>query len=1160
MSPSLRLDDAQAIFKDYFEKNGEILSSEPLTSEAVQGISGGLRSLTLSIQGTITAIIGIVLPENNVLSQGLIQYSSRRARARKAKYLVLCNLRETFLTDVIPSDQGKPDLLKQYTPIQTVSIQSEEHFSQFEKLELNNLIERIAKDLLELHQVGYLDLVIPDADFFVERLTRSVNTLKPLVSQALQTELIVDIAFAKELEQWAGPQGIPADLRSPAFADAVVRQAIYRLLGKIIFYQSLRRTAPQLPEINLQNADTSEVMPRLLRCFAEAHKIDYHAVFREDVLDRLPFPSTASNELRDLVDDLNTRDFSHLPQDVIGAVFERLIPPEDRHALGQFFTPEPLVDLIIGFCVKHPDDHVLDPTCGTGTFLIRAYDRLRTQFGVHDHNNLLSQLWGVDIAPFPAELATINLFRQQVGVTGNFPRIVLKDFFEITPGSIQQFPPLKADSSTPSLVDEPIPSFDAIVGNFPYISADRIPISKRNNIIYHRLREEWFDRYPRGFDFRDSKTKKEYQQARENQLQLSAYGQAAIPRIDTFSDLYAYLFWHTAAFLKPGGRMGIVTSNAWLDVGFGQSLQRFFLDNFKIIAILESRCEPWFDQAAVNTVVTILERCEDKSEIDQNAVRFISIKQPLRNLIHWDMHSDGINRWLGIQALVKQVESIDQASDDCLYPYLTEFDWMRCRSIKQDVLRSQIEISGKTAKWGLNLRSPRILFELKKHYPEKLAFLREVAPPAFGSKTGINEFYHLSESDLLTWKIENQFLFPLLKSPSDSSSILIDQNGLKLKVFVCRLSKDQLRANGYSNALKYIEWGERQKFQSGVQAGLTWPNGAEVRQRKPGWYSLPEYRSYPGQIFISMAYGDRYITKYSASPLIADNRLYFLSPVDGIKPELVAAVMNSTITFLLIESIGRVSLGDGALELKVEDARDYLQIPDIRQFTQESCKAILAAFQPLLDRSIGPVIDEIKQRDRQLLDRAVLEAMGLKPEKWLPEIYVGITQLVEARVNIGKMRGLSRRGKKQKAAQTVAEEVIQDIIPNGLRRFPDDFLSQEAIKDTFHEVSLLPEPYHYKGFFFGKVELATESGQQYYAANLHEARYILYAQAAGRTVARLPNKMVEVTRTANNYAAYLRSLRQQLFEAYNRRTLDSNAAERFVQEVWKQYQLPTLEE
>jgi type I restriction enzyme M protein len=102
--------------------------------------------------------------------------------------------------------------------------------------------------------------------------------------------------------------------------------------------------------------------------------------------------------------------------------------------------------------------------------------------------------------------------------------------------------------------------------------------------------------------------------------------------------------------------MGIVTSNAWLDVGFGYGLQRFLLDNFKIIAILESRCEPWFEQAAVNTVVTILERCESAEERDAYPTHFVKIKVPLAELIPWDLYHNALNRWMGINQIVQKIE------------------------------------------------------------------------------------------------------------------------------------------------------------------------------------------------------------------------------------------------------------------------------------------------------------------------------------------------------------------------------------------------------------------------------------------------------------------------------------------------------------------------
>jgi len=690
MQPDPRLEETFIIFQERLGTAAHLglSADEPFASDDPVGVGGPLRALTLRVQGTAFALLGLTVPTIAVDKAGLIEYLARRARARRIPYLIVSNLRDARLLPVPARPGDAPDSLKRYSPLYQIATGAGGSLSPPERISLADRADEIAADLAALHRDGSLDLVIPDADFFVGRLTRAVNVLKPAVKQALRTKLGMDPAFGQELGEWAVRQGIPADLRSDDFIEAVVRQAIYRLLGKIIFYQSLRRAAPHLPSMDLSGLDTGQVLPRLRDCFAAAHKIDYHAVFREDVVDRLPFPAAASAELRDLVSDLNTRDFAHLPQDVVGAVFERLIPPEDRHALGQYFTPEPLVDLIVTFCVRNPDDAVLDPTCGTGTFLIRAYDRLRTRLGVHDHSRLLSQLWGVDIAPFPAELATINLFRQRVDDPGNFPRILNQDFFAIVPGGTYRFPPLKSPNfpATPPVgrrspdraplgggretlpnngkgegwIDEPIPTFDAIVGNFPYISADRIEraVKGYRQIVARRLTQDWFRAYPDGFTFKRKADEKQHRLARQNGLDLDAFLEKASPIISTYADLYVSLFWHAAAFLKEGGRMGIVTSNAWLDVGYGYALQRFLLDHFKIVAILESRCEPWFLQAAVNTVVTIVERCSDPAERDAHPARFVKVKRPLAELIPWDLRLDALNRWTGLDGLVGRIEAV----------------------------------------------------------------------------------------------------------------------------------------------------------------------------------------------------------------------------------------------------------------------------------------------------------------------------------------------------------------------------------------------------------------------------------------------------------------------------------------------------------------------
>jgi type I restriction enzyme M protein len=1178
MQPDPHLDAAFAIFRDRLgiAAHLNLSADEPFASDNPPGVGGPLRALALHIQGEPLALLGLTTPAVAVDKAGLIAYLARRARARRIPYLLVSNLREAWLLPVSAHPGDLPDPLKRYAPLYQIAPGVSDDLFPPERVALASRADEIAADLATLHRDGSLDLVIPDADFFVERLTRAVAILKPAVKQALRTKLGMDPAFGQELGAWAVRQGIPANLRSDEFVEAVVRQAIYRLLGKIIFYQSLHRAAPQLPPMELSGLDTGQVLPRLRACFAAAHKIDYHAVFREDVVDRLPFPAQASAELRDLVGDLNTRDFAHLPQDVVGAVFEQLIPPEDRHALGQYFTPEPLVDLIVAFCIKNPDDTVLDPTCGTGTFLIRAYDRLRTRLGVHDHGRLLGQLWGVDVAPFPAELATINLFRQRVDDPGNFPRILNEDFFEVIPGGSYRFPPLKAPApllaSPPSVppacggdrggedwVDEPIPAFAAIVGNFPYISADRVErtVKGYRHTVACRLAQDWFLTYPDGFTFKRKSDDKEHRLARQNGLKLEPFLEKAGPIISTYADLYVSLFWHAAAFLQQGGRMGIVTSNAWLDVGYGYALQRFTLDHFKIVAILESRCEPWFQQAAVNTVVTIVERCADPVKRDAHPARFVKVKRPLAELIPWDPRLDALKRWTGLDGLVRWIEETWFLGKTGFLSH--EDDDFGIRAVRQGDLRAQVQAAGQTIKWGPYLRAPDVYFDLLREAGDKLALLRDVAPPARGGTTRINEFFYVDEETIQRWDIAPEFCWPLIKSPSETNAIHINPDELRLKVFVCRNTKDELRAEGKLGTLRYIEWGEQQEYKRGVQQGMKWPDGPWVKNRRPGWYALPESETKYAQVFISMAYGDRHIASFCPAPLVADNRLYFLDPVGSTHTEL-AAILNCVVTGLFMELAGRVTLGDGALELKVEDARDYLRVPDVRQFDETHRQAIVNAFQPLLKRPIGSVFTEVQQPDRQALDKAVLQAMKLDPNHWLPRLYDGLTTLVQERVGLGQMRSQARRSRPKRAAERVTEDVLQDLLPQGPDRFPDDFFSPAARAGAFREISLPAGPLRYAGPHFGKQQLSTDAGELLTVTNKFEVRYVLFAQAAGHTVARLPEKPVEVSRTVNNYVQYLRDLRERLRDTFFTRTLDQAAAERFVKEMWRKFNLPDPEE
>lgn len=1111
------------------------------------------------------ALFCIAAPTLTPDNPALLTMIVRRAQAHKAPYFITWTLRDAILWKTpipgTPAQRSHLETIRNYEDNYAIAQDSAAQvFSEPLRLRCIAAGRRLLADLESLFKNQALELVRIDATYFVQSLLDAVHVLLPLVTDSLHIRLESDLDLRAKFNAWAIAQGIAGGYKDRDYALAIARQIIYRLLGKILFYQGLRRAARHLPALVLDNVDPSQVLPTLRRAFAEALKVDYHAVFSEDLPDTVSWPGAAAKRLAALIHDFNTRDFSSLPQDVVGIVFERLIPPEDRHLLGQYFTSEPLCDLGIAFCVQSPAGIVADLTCGTGTFLIRSYDRKRW-LGNHDHAKLLSQLWGIDIAPFPAELAVINLFRQNLTAAGNFPRIACRDVLTIKPGDTLPFPPLKMDMERPEQIQEPIPLFDSIVGNFPYVSADQLGQKDPGyrDFIRKTLIEEWLADYPALFcypsktdqkSFEDSINKGIHKGVNRDRLQLCT---------STYADLYVYLFFHAARFLKPGGRMGIITSNAWLDVNYGYALQRFFCDRFKIVAILESRCEPWFTEASVNTVYTIVERCDDEEERDQHLVKFVKVKKPLAALIPSDPQTQAVERWKLIRRLADRIEAVGHkdAKTVPLGVITEEDDDFRIRVCRQGELRTNLEREQKTMKWGKYLRAPKVYFDLAA--TGNLCLLKEIGVPKFGSKTRINDFFHVTKGTVADFGIEDEYLFSLIKSPKDSPCIPISVKELDLSIFVCRRSKSELKKLGHKGALKYIEWGENQTYTKGEFQGLPWPEGTWVAKREPGWYALPNTETNEAQVFFAQAFGDRHVHRYCVRKIIPDARLYYMEPQDKIANALLAALLNSTVCALNTEIAGRITMGDGVLELKVEDTRDYLLVPNITKASAAQKKAIATAFETLCKREIGSVFDEVKQKDRQALDTAILSATGLDPKKFLKPIYEALCELVRERIILGEQRGKTRKTKarKRKAEKESFEDVLTERLPGGPKRFPDDLFTAEAAKGEMQEIPL-PETPLRMDIILTHAILYVGKDQFREARFPAEGKFILYCQQAGQAVARLPVQTKEITRTVANYEGYLRELRKTLYDAFYRRTLDVAVAERLTQAAFDRFKLPKI--
>ena len=774
--------------------------------------------------------------------------------------------------------------------------------------------------------------------------------------------------------------------------------------------------------------------------------------------------------------------------------------------------------------------------------------------GLVDHKQLLPQIWGVDIAHFPAELATINLFRQDLTDYANFPRIVVKDFFDVKPGDTFDFPPPKADlSSGINKIKQPIPQFNAAVGNFPFIRQELIEktVKGYKDKLEKTIKEDWLADYRDAFEISDTHWEgyKKGITPDMSKIDFNLSGQA---------DIYAYLFFHTGRFVKEGGRMGFITSNSWLDVAYGYELQKYMVNNFKILAVLESRCEPWFEDAAVNTVVTILERCSDKSARDEHIVSFVKVKKKLADLIPWDAKLDAVKRWVGLDGFVQKVEAavykncyvIDKTAIKCTLEGIatSEDDDFRIRMVKQNDLREQLNKEQKTAKWGQYLRAPQVFFDLLKEQGDKLIPLPKVAEIRRGFTTGVNDFFYLTEEKIKHWGIEGEFLAPIIKSPRELTSILIDTQNTKNKLFICNLSKAELRKQNKLGALRYIENGEAQTTKDGVN----WSKVPTVTGRNQ-WYSLDNRKK--SDFIIIVFFGERVFFPINQEKVYVSDVLFEGSYKSDADVDLIPAWLNSSINSLFVQIFGRTNLGEGVLKF-IGPEIDELLVLDANTITDGLKKQIKVAFAKLLSRPVKPIFEEVKMKDRQKLDSLMLKAMGLDPAKYLKPIYDGLTDLVRERIDLAGMRKKLKQTKPMRDITKMTEQVMKDLMQEGIKSFPDDFLNKKPKPQDCTSVAV-PDTKLSLGFqFFGQQEVVGE-GFSYQSPSLMSAKYIIYARKPAEYIVYLPNDEIVVTKAVTDYERYLKELFHKLNQELLNRLLDHKQAETVSRRIFEELGLPS---
>ena len=476
---------------------------------------------------------------------------------------------------------------------------------QQEQFEVTKLVEGKLKKIADFYINKALEIVdkksftaAPPDEIFIFKIRKLIDLYAYQVTEAVfelyenDNEINQKITEYCLQQQWSKPT-------TYSEIENITHIALLMLIAKIIFYKAYQSSQAWG---NLRKFEVSETVeqPEELKRWIWLHLAEFKQITNDfelligeetDILYQLPFVSQNTIELvKEIGSTTKDYDFSQIPYDIIGRIFEELIREEERHKLGQYFTPPDVIDLINAYCLPTGKEKVLDPSCGSGTFLVRAYNRKR-ELTKQAHNFLLEQIYGIDISGYATYLAMLNLSVRNRNFK-SYPSILHKDFFYLHPEKKEELFDQQGNKAKRKL-----PVFDAIVGNPPYIRQEDIDAfnSKAKGNITNVVSKYW--------NFSPS-------------LRTS---------------IYVYFFYHAAVFLKENGMLGFIVSNSWLNSEFGLEMQQWLLKNFEIEAIIESNIEKFFPSADVNTNIVIL-RKKEKPNPKHNAT-FILLYQPLNKII-----------------------------------------------------------------------------------------------------------------------------------------------------------------------------------------------------------------------------------------------------------------------------------------------------------------------------------------------------------------------------------------------------------------------------------------------------------------------------------------------------------------------------------------------
>ena len=266
-------------------------------------------------------------------------------------------------------------------------------------------------------------------------------------------------------------------------------------------------------------------------------------------------------------------------QDAKGLAFQKFLSHHEKDGQGQFFTPEPVIDFCVAMMQPKPDEIIIDPTCGSGGFLMSSLKYLQNNYAELDTKNVVSKnLFGLDINKSIARIAKMKLLLEANGKTNVLCTNSLEDL----------------DSLKLSLAHSD--GFDLVLANPPFGAK----ITNPSTLSNFDLGYKWTNH-----NNEYHKTKSVYPNQNAEILFIERCLQ----------------------FLKEGGRMAIVLPNGNFENPSLEYLRYYIKLKAKILAIVNLPPETFIPfGTGVKTSLLFLEK-ETPNEIKQNPIFFGRVRK-----------------------------------------------------------------------------------------------------------------------------------------------------------------------------------------------------------------------------------------------------------------------------------------------------------------------------------------------------------------------------------------------------------------------------------------------------------------------------------------------------------------------------------------------------